>query len=428
MLVEFRVKNFKSIRDEQILSMVANRDKSLEDTHVANLDAAPGRLLKSAAIYGPNASGKSNIIQALAFMRRMVLSSANVRRIRVNECPRFRLDGSSINDASEFEITYIDDDIRYQYGFALLGENVEDEWLLVYKTDKPQEWFRRYRDNAADSDTYKFSAHFKGQKLTWQKSTRREALFLSVAAGLNSRQLAPVFRWFSLLTVITDTTDTYYVRPNKFYEPFLKDDRMRGEIFTLIKAADLGITDIGVRAETRKRMLYDSDEHGEESPDFVEYEIVRPIFIHRYNEENTGEFELNEESMGTRRIFSLAPFLLATMRRGSTLVVDELESSLHPMLARFIVSLFNSTDNKNGAQLIFSTHNSSLLDIKEIFRRDQIWFVEKDKSQATVLYPLTDFNPRKDAAVESGYLTGRYGAIPFLTDFSAYEVLDGDGT
>ncbi|MDR1874893.1 MAG: ATP-binding protein [Synergistaceae bacterium] len=127
---------------------------------------------------------------------------------------------------------------------------------------------------------------------------------------------------------------------------------------------------------------------------------------------------MQEESKGTQRLFLLAFFILRILKEGGVMIIDELESSLHPMLARFIVGLFNSAENRNGAQLIFSTHEAGLLDIKETFRRDQIWFVEKDSSQATVLYPLTDFNLRKEANVESGYLTGKYGAIPFLTAFS----------
>jgi AAA15 family ATPase/GTPase len=188
---------------------------------------------------------------------------------------------------------------------------------------------------------------------------------------------------------------------------------------SFITSSGIDISDIGVKTDTRKAPSHYEKKQGESFAETAELEIKtsRPVFIHNYGDGLTEEFELSEESIGTQRLFYLSPYILNAMKTGGTIVIDELESSMHPMLVRFVVNCFNSAKNKNGAQLIFSTHNSSLLDIKEVFRRDQIWFAERDESQATVLYPLTDFNPRKEASVESGYLSGRYGAVPFLKDF-----------
>ena len=183
-----------------------------------------------------------------------------------------------------------------------------------------------------------------------------------------------------------------------------------------MNAAGIDITDIDVKTEIQKFPKRSNSRDGDSS-EFIERKYKYPVFIHRHGGEDEC-FELGEESDGTRRMFLLAFYILDTLKYGRVLIIDELEASLHPALAAFIIKLFNSTENKNGAQLIFSTHNTGLLDIKKTFRRDQIWFMEKDSSQATVLYSLADFATRKDAAVESGYLTGRYGAIPFLTDFS----------
>ena len=415
MLVEFRVKNFKSIRDEQVFSMAANNDESFEDSHVVKSDSYPRRLLKSAAIYGPNAGGKSNLIQAIGFMRQKVRYSADFEDD--DNCPFFRLDTSSRNIPSEFEMTFMLDGVRHQYGFSILGRNIMEEWLLVYKTDKPQEWFRRYYDEEKDEDIFKFSSHFKGQKSTWQKSTRRDVLFLSVAVKFNSEQLKPVSEWFDLLTLVTNDFPWQRIYQSRILR--FRDESARKEILSFITSAGIDISDIGVKTELRKTSGYYEKTQRESSSETVEreIEISRPVFIHNYGDGLNEEFELRDESIGTQRLLYLSPYILTAMKTGGTIVIDELESSMHPMLARFVVDCFNSSKNKNGAQLIFSTHNTNLLDIKEVFRRDQIWFVERDNDQATALYPLTDFSPRKDASVESGYLSGRYGAVPFLTDF-----------
>jgi AAA15 family ATPase/GTPase len=418
-LVEFRVKNFKSIRDEQTLSMAATSDKLLEDTHVLKPEGISQRLLKSAAIYGPNAGGKSNLLQALDFMKAKVVEGAfsyeflNIYGYKT--CPFFRLDQNSKDTPSEFEVTYTENGTRYQYSFALLRERVIEEYLLVYKSDKPQEWFHRAVDVQTDEDVYKFGTYFKGQKMTWQKSTRKEALFLSVATSLNSEQLQPVYNWFSSLSIVDKMVNVRLSPRMDGMLDTLKDAEIKHNMMALLYVADAGIADVVSRTETA---VIPSIRKDAKDIQFVERERQEPVFVHRSGAGTDEEFELWEESLGTQRLFFLAFDLLRILKGGGVLVLDELESSLHPMLARFVVDLFNSAGNKNGAQLIFSTHNAGLLDIKEIFRRDQIWFVEKDRDQATVLYPLTDFNPRKDASVESGYLTGRYGAIPFLTNFT----------
>ena len=425
MLVEFGVKNFKSIRDEQVLSMIASTDKSLEDTHVLKSDGSSPRLLKSAAIYGPNAGGKSNLLQAFFFMKWNIISRKTPDTFFQGEDykkhPFFKLDMTSRNNPSEFEVTYIDEGIRYQYGFSLLRGRVVEEWLLVYKSDKPQKWFHRTVDEKSGDDDYKFSSYFKGQKLTWQKSTRKDALFLAVAVDLNSEQLEPVYRWLRELEIL----DNYFLSQRIFDPYFFEYERDHKKLLDFLVAADIGITDIRVKTETRKvRRRPDDNERA--TPELVEREFKRPVFIHQHDG-ISEQFEFEEESVGTQRMFLLAFYIFEVLKRGKILLVDELENSLHPKLVHFIIRLFNSADNKKGAQLIFSTHNTSLLDIKETFRRDQIWFVEKDKSQATVLYSLADFNARKDTAVESGYLTGRYGAIPFVSEFILNGNEDDDG-
>jgi len=227
-LVEFRVKNFKSIRDEQVFSMVASTDTALEDTHVLTPDGTSVRLLKSAAIYGPNAGGKSNLLKAFDFMlSRLVYRQTPPSTIfSVNKYvrePFFKLDLTSRNMPSEFEVIYIDKGVRYQYGFSILRERIIEEWLLVYKSDKPQEWFRRIADKKTDQDSYKFSSYFKGQKEVWKKSTRKEALFLSVAVDLNSEQLWPIYQYLLELNVLDSFS--YFVEELHFDRLENKQDK-----------------------------------------------------------------------------------------------------------------------------------------------------------------------------------------------------------
>lgn len=410
MLVEFRVKNFKSIRDEQVLSLVAGSDKSHEETHVVNTKAGKLRLLKSAVIYGANASGKSNLVDAFDYMCLWVLGG-------YRKPTKFRLDANSKNEPSEFEATYIENGIRYQYGFSLLEERVAEEWLLVYESDKPQEWFSRKFSSDTGEDVYKFSTYLKGQKKTWEKATRAESLFLTTAVMLNSDQLRLVDHLFAT-TFILNAGEIFFSEENI---ALLKNKEFKERVLSLLSGADLGIADISILVETARVLNMEKRVFEEENQN------LRPVFSHRTNAGGREFFELYEESAGTRQLFNLSFHILEVVNEGGTLIVDELESSLHPLLLRFVVNLFNSAENKNGAQLIFTTHDAGLLDNK-IFRRDQIWFTEKDDSHATVLYPLTDFSPRKNEALASGYLSGRYGAIPFLSDFKIGEARDsGDG-
>ena len=195
MLIDFRVKNFRSLRDEQVLSLVAAKDKTLHElnTMPSGIKAAPF-LLRSAVIYGANASGKSNLIKALHYMRAVVAESASIMQPgELFNVKPFRLDAKSSTQPTEFEVTFIVDGVRHQYGFALTADRVTSEYLLVYKAFKPQQWFDRRYDNETGKDQYEFGTGLKGQKSVWEGATRTNALFLSMAAQLNSDQLQPVF-------------------------------------------------------------------------------------------------------------------------------------------------------------------------------------------------------------------------------------------
>lgn len=412
-LIEFRVKNFRSLRDEQVLSLVASKDKSLLETNVVptGIRAAPS-LLRSVVIYGANAGGKSNVVKALQYMRGVVAESATMKPGQSFSVQPFRLDTESASEVTEFEITFVLDGIRYQYGFALTSERVVAEHLLVYKAFKPQRWFARSLDAGTGKDVYEFGSGLKGSKNVWEGATRPNSLFLSMAVQLNSEQLRPVFDWFvSRLVIFNEVTP---LNP-RFSVRMLKEAPARRRICEFLTAADMSIADIDVvtRKVPGQSVRFDlitgkTEVRAEE----IEEHQLR---FHHVAEHGRAQFELTDESNGTRNLLFLTGPVLDVLGRGLTLVIDELDTSLHTLLVRELVRLFHQAEvNTGGAQLIFTTHDTSLLDTPDLFRRDQIWFVEKNRDQASTLYGLSDFSPRKTEALERGYLAGRYGGVPFL--------------
>ncbi|WP_169293942.1 ATP/GTP-binding protein [Advenella sp. EE-W14] len=414
MLIEFRVKNFRSLRDEQVLSLVASKDNTLQDTHTlaSNLKTVP-RLLRSAVIYGANASGKSNLLKALQYMRGVVLESATViQPDQVYSIQPFRLDTVSASQPSEFEVTFALGSIRYQYGFTMTAQRIISEYLLVYKSAKPQRWFERRYDTKTGKDVYEFGSGMKGSKALWEGATRSNSLFLSMAVQLNSESLRPVFDWFSSSLVIFNEHNK--LNPQTSLQ-MLKDSSGRKQICDFLSAADISISDIElVTQKVPGQTVHFDLTAGKTEIRNEEVEKQQLRFSH-VTPHGKAVFDLMDESGGTRNLLFLAGPVLEILQKGLTLVIDELDTSLHTLLVRELVHLFHQPDiNTGGAQLIFTTHDTSLLDAPNLLRRDQIWFVEKDQDQASTLVSLSEFSPRKNEALERGYLIGRYGGIPFL--------------
>ena len=299
MLVEFRIKNFRSLRDEQVLSLVASTDKTLLDTHALDtgLKAAP-HLLKCAVVYGANASGKSNLIKALQYMRDVVLVSAALQPGQpFDRLHPFKLDATSGNLPTEFEVTFILEGVRYQYGFTMNPQRVVSEQLLVYKAFKPQRWFERHFDAESGKYVYEFGPSLKGAKNLWEGATRPNALFLSMAVQLNSEALRPVFDWFSNRLVIFNEQSP--LSP-QFSVQMLKQEAQRKAICEFLRAADISIADIEVA--TKQAMVHSirfdlatgkrEEEAGEQAVDEIKF--------HHLTEHGMAVFDLMDESSGTR--------------------------------------------------------------------------------------------------------------------------------
>jgi uncharacterized protein len=414
MLLEFRVRNFRSIREEQALNLVAAKsDKELEDTHLAStgLKTLPNAV-RSAVVYGPNASGKSTLLEALNYMRAVVADSATtVQPGQSYNVRPFRLDASFATQPTSFEMSFLLDGVRHQYAFAMTPQRIVGESLQVYRSAKPSELFSRKLAADGESYEYEFSSYLTGKRKLWQDSTRSNALFLSTAAQLNSELLSPVFRWIADSLVYLPASAEINT---EFTTAMLGSDDGRAAVCDFLTSADISIANIEAVPRKGIRAQFVIPAVGDTQVSRVEGEFLVPVFEHRTPNGN-ARFDLTEESQGTRRLFGLAAPVLDVLREGRVLVIDELDSSLHALMVRRLIAMFHSPEiNKKGAQLVFTTHDTSLLDLS-IFRRDQIWFTEKDTNQATRLYPLSDFSPRKHEALERGYLSGRYGAVPFFS-------------
>lgn len=416
MFIEFRVTNFRSIREEQSLSLVMGQGKELldENTFDSGLPGFP-RLLRSAVIYGANAAGKTNLLKALQYMQALVLNSATMSSpgAKILHTP-FRLSEASTGRPSGFEIVFADNGVRYEYGVTADAERFHNEWLIAYPHGRPQHWFEREYNAERQAYDWHFSSKLKGSPRVWRDATRDNALFLSTAMQLNSEQLRPVFTWFQKKLVIIAS---WAAQMNAGLSYKMLDDKNGKEsLLRFIRAADLGISDLTVR---REPLISGQAILGSivlENPTSGQIPtMLRVSSFHKSVE--TGEpvaFELSDESDGTQKLFEAAGAWLNVLNNGEVLVIDELDTSLHPLMTRFIVELFHrQSSNAKNAQLVFTTHDTSLLDSAS-FRRDQVWFVEKDKESASHFYPLSDFSPRKGEALERGYLKGRYGALPFI--------------
>ena len=368
MLLEFRLRNFRAFRGEATFSLIASLDKALLDENTAptGLTALP-RVVRSAAIYGPNAGGKTTLLRALQLMRGVIVESASLKPDQTFNVQPFRLDDTSSKEPTLFEITLLIDGVRHQYGYEFTPNRIVAEWLLVYQTARPQRWINRTFDRVTEKEEFEFSSHLTGPKRVWQEATRPNALFLSTAVQLNSEILQPLFQWFSAsLNVFLDGGHI----PHDFSTGMVEKEKGRS-IAAMLSAADIGIRSIAVeRQKGMQRAFHVKFVTGDVETSASEGEILLPKFRHQAGEFK-ADFDYTDESQGTQKLFALAGPILDIIENGYTLVIDELDRSLHPLLVRQLVKTFHDPDiNTRGAQLIFSTHDTSLLDAT-LLRRDQ---------------------------------------------------------
>lgn len=423
MLLEFTVRNYLSIKDEVTLNMVASKDnfKDKENTIIYD-EQREKKALKLATIYGANASGKSNIIKAMNFVSDFVNGAQKMQQGKLIRRVPFKLNRASYTEPSEFKIVFISEGIKYVYMFSVTELRVEEEYLYYYPNGRQSTIFERVKDK------YKFTVDEEIQREIKNKFHSDNKLFLSVESLWEYEKAKVPFKWFQ-------TCFNVYLNHEEFEGDIAiaisQDDNLRHEVKKFLRYADIDIEDIFI--DVKRKDDFISSEFFKHLPDVVKLDIEKQIgenslilnkndirILHRGIDEN-GEsfdvfFKLPEESEGTQKYFMILGPLINTLKKGSTIVIDELDVRLHTLLVKKLVEMFlNPEVNKRNAQLIFTTHDTNLLD-SNILRRDQIWFTEKKKDKSTDLYSLYDFGGvRKDDKLEKGYLQGKYGAIPYFT-------------
>ena len=417
MLIEFSVENHRAFRERQTFSMVAGRPaKGDKPGQVAQTGSSAVRgLLRTACLFGANGAGKSSLINAIFFMWHFIQDSFNRKPGGGTGTEPFLFHSEWRNKPSVFEVIFLHDEVLYQYGFALTGKRVVEEWLFCRPNSTGRErhiFTREYDEDKGAYDWSISSLHLKGERESWKEQTRENALFLSTAVHLNAEDLKGVYHWLETQLRIMNATPHDSYTASRFDE-----DGWSHRVVNFLKRADIALVNIAVEehnlfespdfqkmpAEIRKRMREDIPAD------------ARQLTVHTVRQNEKGEpvaLDLKEESAGTISLFSLAGPILDVLDNGYVLVVDELNSELHPLAFQHLISLFCDPEmNRKNAQLIFTTHAVSVTEHEGI-GRDQIWLVDKGKDLAAKLVPYSDFKTRDERPFRKGYLQGRYGAIP----------------
>ena len=404
MLIRFSFKNFKSFKNENCLDMEAT---SLKEHEYNVAKTENGEYLKVSAIYGANASGKTNVLQAFDYMKKRILVSDDSKKnspIDEENIYSFMINNDPI--ALEVEILAKNNKI-YKYGFEVLKDKIISEWLFEKRVNKFYAIFERENNNVS----------MKPNKISELVNIDERTLFLNIYSKIdrNNEDFSNVYDWFVNSTYL-DLGNPNFERfiNNRVSLKILSDENYKKELLKFIKTFDFGIEGI--------KTTPDSIEAVKSNNGIIDIEV-----IHKGENGELKALPFYLESNGTRKMFHLFDFFMDALKNGMVLFVDELDAKLHPLLTRYIINLFHNSDtNKGNGQLIYSTHDTVNLN-KETFRRDEIWFVEKDKDGISEIYALSDYileddknsgkKVRNDATYNKDYLTGRYGAIPVLEEF-----------
>ena len=422
MLVEFTVNNFKSIKDTIKFSMLTSSKDEGNDFQVRNYN-----LLRSSIIYGANASGKSNFLRAMAFMRDFVLNRYKIIQ-STDKIPYdpFKLSDETEKASNSFEIVFFIDEIKYRYGFEIDNDVVYSEWLFSDEKGKESKLFFRDRetDDYVNPNKFKEGYSFFNKKEERIKVPPNE-LFIWKCDKEDDAISSKILQWFNQFNMIDGMDHKGYI---DYTQDMMSDDTFKNHIIKLVKTADIGIDDIKIEENDVPFEILEQMP----LPDALKQELIRnggakSILLNTFHKKYDNNdnlignvmFDLNkEESKGTRKFFAMSAPILDTLKNGKILIIDELDASLHPILTQHLIQLFHDEEiNTQNAQLIFATHDTNLLN-RFIFRRDQIWLTEKNKYGATDLYSLSQFkNVRKKEDFEKQYIQGKYGAIPYLENF-----------
>lgn len=399
MLVNFSFKNFRSFRDEMTISMEA---ANIQELSSALMKAGDSEMLPVAVMYGANSSGKSNVLKALKAMRDVLLHSVKLNPKDKLDADPFMLDMSSQKEPTSFEIQFIIGESRYRYGFDYTVNGIVAEWLYEKRVGE-----REFELFLRSGSEFKISKTRFAEGIGKETATPANRLFVSLVAQLNGKVAQSILDWFSDIEYMLGMDGNGYA--GKTLEMLFLNQNGSEEIRKFFESANLGFSELDVDRDT------------------LDAGKMKSETIHRFydadgNLAGVRNFQTDKmESEGTKKMIEIAGPIFDAILNGKILIVDELDAKLHPFLTRKIIGLFmDKSVNNKGAQLIFATHDTNLLNLQYL-RRDQIWFTEKDKTDSTELYSLVEFRDeagkkvRNDRSIEKDYINGRFGAIPFMS-------------
>lgn len=420
MLVQFKVKNYRTFAYEQVFTLVSSAASSKTDNKSfdSNNSIAP-RLLKSACILGPNGSGKSSLIMALSFFQEFVVTSSK----NLNESDNIEVHPNKFfknlsSSPTEMEISFIYKDFFYQYGFELNNKKVISEWMYARANSsgsRMRHIFSREFSNDKNDYEWNISESIKGEREVWRKSTRENALFFSTAVQLNSDFFKEPYHWIRTCLKILKNNERY---DEDHTGSLCLKDETKIQVMSFLKSLGMSFDDIIAEEkelEVPERFINMLSE--EKKKEFLAAKMKRIDIntIYKDSENSDVSLKFSEESSGTQFLISLAGPWIDVLEKGYTIVFDELHNNLHPHALKHIVSMFNSRRyNPNNAQLIFTTHDPNVVSGK-LMEKDQIWLISREKF-CSHLYPLSDFEIRNTASFARNYLAGKFGALPFTKD------------
>lgn len=420
MLISFALTNYACFRDREELTLEPARRTDDDERSFATGSQRVPRLHRAAVVFGANASGKTRLVQGLAFVQQFVIGSSSKGQVG-DPIPYepFLFDAQTRSIPATFEVSFIQNGAVYEYSFSVDRERVHDERLLHWPRGGRQRMLldREY-DSAVDRESWSFGASVRGSKKAWQASTRPNALLVSTAAQLNSKVFIPVVEWFRNLRVVPAGALNAACTIRTVHE----DPAARQRVLQMLRDADIPLVDVRTREEAVRiedlgpppEILKEMKEAGQTTIYLPEADLghavagsSKPCFL-----------DLDQESDGTQMLFSFAGPWLDVLDHDRVVVVDELDRSLHPHLTASLVRRINSASEggkEKRSQLVATMHEATMLE--EDLDRSQVWFVEKDRqTEAARLTPLSDYRPRKRENLMRGYLGGRYGGVPVLIE------------
>lgn len=419
MIISFKIENFRSVKQNLTLSLAA-------ETRLKELDLPENsfiennlELLKSLLIYGRNASGKSNILIALKTLQFLVTNSDSFKHdMPIPPYEPFKFDTAYSKKPVYFEIDFIgiESKTKFKYIVSFDSKNIVFEGLYIYPEGIKSKLYERKMSKVTYGDYY------RGTKKKIENDLLQNQLFLSKSSTSKVDYLDECYLYFDKYLYVSTIHDTEYDNTiiRAFSEVLTKDTKLKDNLLELIKASDTSINDFRIKENTKKM------EFPENIPDEVRKNIIEKYKYEVHTNHTLFEngveigqetLDLEYESIGTKKLFAIGALILDALEDGGVIVIDELDKGLHPLISKLLISLFNSKkNNPNNTQLIFATHDSTLLDLS-FLRRDQISFVEKEYEGQSIYYKLSDIKGiRKDIPIDKWYLSGRFKAIPVINE------------